>query len=110
MPGRDSVSYLRELVLLALRKHKRPVTSTRWNDLKDACDKVVHLALDGKVKDEEMAHLVNNLLVFANFLLFLDHGLEHSSSLWFRAQDPAKNEEHDAMSKAASERFLESVE
>ena len=110
VPGRDAVNFLRELVLLTLRKHKRSETSTQWNYLKDACDKVIHRALDGNVKDEEMNHLANNLLVFANFLLIEDHGLESSSSLRFRTEDPARNEEHDEMSRAARERFLESVE
>ena len=108
VPGRDAVSYLRELTSLVLREKKPRDTSTQWEYLRDACDKVVHLAIKG-TDDEEMPKFVTNLLVFANLLLIRDYGLEASSSMQFEADEPARKEEHELKSKAARKRFLESI-
>ena len=109
VPGRDPVSHLRELIRLILRKQERPETSDQWTYLKDACNNVVHLSVDGNVKDEEMANLAKNLLIFANLLLIEDYGLETLSSVRYETEDSAKNEEHEARSKAAREQFLANI-
>ncbi len=104
VPGRAPANYLRELILQELRKGKSQETSTQWKYLKDACDKVVHLALKG-VNDEDMFNLVKNLLIFANLLLVSDYGLESSSSMRFEPDESAKKEEYEMGRKTARERF-----
>ena len=59
--------------------------------LKRACNKVVHVDIEG-TDDEEMPNLVTNLLVFANLLLVRDYGLEASSFMQFEADEPVKEE------------------
>ena len=109
VPGRDSAYYLRELTLLVLSKKKPPATSTQWTYLKNACDKIVHLAIKG-VNDEEMFNLVKNLLIFANLLLIWDYGLVSSSSMRFEPDESAKKEEYEVGHKAARERFSASID
>ena len=109
VPGRDPTNYLRELILLVLHEEKPQETSTQWEYLKDACDKVVHLVIEG-VDDEEMFHLVKNLLIFANLLLVWDYGLESSFSMRFETDEVAKKEEYEMGSKAAGKRFWASID
>ena len=109
VPGRDPTHYLRKLTLLVLNKKKPPATSTQWTYLKDACDKIVHLAVKG-VNDEEMSNLVKNLLIVANLLLIWDYGLESSSSLRFETDESAKKEKYEVGRMAARERFSASID
>ena len=109
VPGRDPANYLRELVLLVLREEKPQETSTHMKYLKYACDMVVHLAIEG-VDDEEMPHLVKNLLIFANLLLVWDYRLESSFSVRFETDEVARKEEYDMGSKAAGKRYRASID
>lgn len=107
--GRDPVIYLRELILHVLRKDKPEDMEKQWGCLKDACDKVMHLAV--KVdNDEEMANLVQNLLIFSNLLLIAHYGLESSLSLRFEMNDSSKQEEYDAGMKGAREKFMADID
>ena len=109
VPGRDPVNHLRELIRQELRKEKPEETSTQWTYLKNACDKIVHLAIKG-VNDEEMFNLVKNLLIFANLLLIWDYGLESSSFMRFEPDESAKKEKYEVERRAARERFSASID
>ena len=109
VPGRAPENYLRELTQLVLKKEKPPETLTHWTYLKDACDKIVHLAVKG-VNDEEMFNLVKNLLIVANLLFIRDYGLESSSFLRFGIDESAKKEKYEVGRMAARERFSASID
>ena len=109
VPGRDPTNQLRELVDWVLSKKHAKSTSEQWKCLKNACNKIVHVSIDG-VKDEEMRIFVKNLLVIANLLLISDYGLQRNSSLRFVVRDPVKQKEHETGSKAAMEKFLAGID
>ena len=87
-----------------LNKERAKNKAEQWKCLKNACNKIVHVSIDG-VDDEEMPILVKNLLVIANLLLILDYGLQPTSSLRFVIRDPVKQKEHETGSRAAMENF-----
>ena len=107
--GRDPTNQLRELVEWILNTERPKSTSDQWKCLKKACNKIVHVSIDG-VEDEEMPILVKNLLVIANLLLISDYGLQLKSSVRFVARDPVKQKEHETESNAAMEEFLSGID
>lgn len=107
--GKRPEFYLRELILLVLRDEKPQETLAQWKYLKNTCDRVIHLAVQG-ISDEEMFNLVNNLLVFANLLLIRDYGLEATPSIRFETDDLAEKEKNEKGAQAAKEQFMESID
>ena len=108
VPGHDPTNHLRELVEWVLNKERAKNTAEQWKCLKNACNKIVHVSIDG-VDDEGMPILVKNLLVIANLLLILDYGLQPKSSLRFVIRDPVKQKKHETGSRAAMEKFLAGI-
>ena len=102
VPGRDSVTILKELA------RKKSATDSRWRYLKDASDKVAHLAVRG-VNDEEMCNLAKNLLIFANVLVVEEYGLEAPVSVRCEGTNEEKNKEDEAGVEAARRKFAESI-
>ena len=106
--GHDPTNHLRELVV-PMAKKRGTNTPEQWECLKIACNKIVHVSIDG-VDDEEMPILVRNLLVIANLLLILDYGLRPRTSLRFVSRDPVKQRQHEVGSRAAREEFLARID
>ena len=97
LPGSDSVALLREVA-----NKKRDFEE--WGVLRKACDKVVHVAIDGIDSEEQQVNLVTNLLSFANLLLIGEFGIiEMDTSV--RWSDVTEKEREDA--KRA---FIDNVE
>ena len=104
VPGRCPINHLRELVDWVLTEERQKNTAEQWKYLKDACNKMVHVSIDG-VDDAEMPILVKNLLVIANLRLISAYGLRATSSVRFVSRDPVKQKQHEAGSRAAREEF-----
>lgn len=96
--GHDPINHLRELVVPMIKK-RQTITAQQWGCLKIACNKIVHVSIDG-VGYEEMPTLVKNLL------LILDYGLRPGASLRFVSRDPVKQRQYGASSRAATDEFL----
>ena len=105
VPGRDCVSYLRELTLY-LDRNRSGTLVDEWQYLKDACDKTIHLALSA-VSDEEMSAYTTNLLIFANVLLIVDFGFASTVSVHLESGDAQKDEEYARKRSDAQSRFTE---
>ena len=108
VPGRDCVLYLRELILYLEKSHPEKLTE-QWNLLKAACNKTVHLAVNG-ASDEEMPAYTTNLLIFANLLLIQNFGFVSGMSLRFGSGDAEKDLEHAKGEDDARRRFLNTID
>ncbi len=106
--GLDPVNFLRELTNDVLCR-TNPEDKDGWTCLKNACDKSIHLKLEG-VNQRAMRNLVHNLLIFTNLLLIRHYGLMTvPASLRFVMDDPERQEAYEAGVEGAQRALRERI-